>query len=100
VSLSDFHFLRPWWLLALLALPLVWQALGRGSGVARAWAQAIDAHLLPHLLVGTERSLRLPRALVVSAWTIATLALAGPAWERLPTPLIGIAPREDKVAAP
>jgi Ca-activated chloride channel family protein len=85
--LSDFHMLRPWWLLALLALPLLWHALGRGSGVARVWAQAIDAHLLPHLLVGTERSLRLPRLLVASAWTLATLALAGPAWERLPRPL-------------
>ena len=86
-SLFDFHFLRPWWLLALFALPLLWRALGQGSGVAKAWAQAIDAHLLPHLLVGAERSLRVPRTLVVSAWMLATLALAGPAWERLPTPL-------------
>jgi len=86
-SLADFHFLRPWWLLALLALPLAWQALGRGSGVAKVWAQAIDAHLLPHLLVGAERSLRLPRLLVAGSWLLATLALAGPAWERLPTPL-------------
>ena len=29
--LGDFHFLRPWWLLALLALPLLWRLLRQGT---------------------------------------------------------------------
>ncbi len=86
-ALHDFHFLRPAWLLLLLALPPAWRALGRGGGAARAWAQAVDAHLLPHLLVGVERSLRAPRLLLAACFTLASLALAGPTWERLPAPL-------------
>lgn len=84
---SEFHFLRPWWLLALLALPLFWRALRRDAGAARAWSRAVDAHLLSYLLVGAERSTRMPLALLLGGWTIATLAAAGPAWEQLPTPL-------------
>lgn len=86
-ALHDFHFLRPAWLLLLLALPPAWRALGRSAGAARAWAQAVDAHLLPHLLVGAERSLRTPRLLLAACLTLASLALAGPTWERLPAPL-------------
>lgn len=85
----DFHFLRPWWLLALAALPLVWQALSRRGADAGAWRGAIDAHLLPHLLDthATARASRLPRWLAAFAWIFACLALAGPAWQRLAQPL-------------
>ncbi len=85
--LHNFHFLRPWWLLSLLALPLVWRSLARETGVARAWAKAVDAHLLPHLLVGAQSSLGWPRTLACAALAVAAVALAGPAWERLPAPL-------------
>lgn len=85
----DFHFLRPWWLLALAALPWLWHALSRSGADAGAWRGAVDAHLLPHLLDTQEqaRSSRLPRWLAACAWVIACAALAGPAWERLPQPL-------------
>ena len=49
--LGDFHFLRPWWLLALVALPLLWRLLRQGDAGAEAWRGAVDAHLLEHLLV-------------------------------------------------
>ena len=49
-SFHDFHFLRPWWLLALAALPLLWRALSRSGADAGAWRGVVDAHLLPHLL--------------------------------------------------
>lgn len=83
----EFQFLRPGWLLALLALPLLWYVLRADRGAQRSWARVVDAHLLPHLLAGAETSRRWPLALVALGWSIATLALAGPAWERLPTPL-------------
>ena len=36
LAFGNFHFLRPWWLLALLALPLLWRALRqRRCGCAR-----------------------------------------------------------------
>ncbi len=84
---ADFVLLRPWWLLALLALPLLWFALRADGGAQRSWARAIDAHLLKHLLAGSEVSRRWPLALLGGGWLIACVALAGPAWERLPTPL-------------
>jgi Ca-activated chloride channel family protein len=86
--LGDFHFVRPLWLLALLALPLLWLALRRGGADAQAWRGAVDAHLLRHLLErdeGTRASS--PHWLVAVAWLLACIALAGPAWERLPMPL-------------
>lgn len=87
--IHNLHFLRPWWLLGLLALPLLWHALRLQGADAQAWRGAVDAHLLEHLLVPGERStpVRSPRWLVAIAWTLACLALAGPAWERLPQAL-------------
>jgi len=85
----DFHFLRPWWLLALAALPWLWQALSRSAADGGGWRAVVDAHLLPYLLDAGEgmRSARLPAALAAFAWLVACLALAGPAWERLPQPV-------------
>src|SRR5579862_4808820 len=88
--LANFHFLRPWWLLALAALPLLWFALARHGADAGVWRSAVDAHLLEHVLVRGDddtRGARLPRWLLVLAWMLACLALAGPAWEQLPQAL-------------
>ncbi len=93
MTFADFaqlHFLRPWWLVALLALPLLWRALRSVGGDANAWRGAVDAHLLKHLLESSDETAapaRAPRWLAFGAWALATLALAGPAWERLPQPL-------------
>lgn len=85
--LAAFHFLRPWWLLLVLAwLPLLLWRLRmarRGGSLER----LADADLLSHLLVQTDRSRRwfwLPGCL---AGALATLAMAGPTWQRLPQPL-------------
>lgn len=87
--ISNFHFLRPWWLLALAALPALWLALSQRGAQAGAWRAAVDAHLLPHLLADepVTAASRWPRRLMVLGWTLACFALAGPAWERLPQPL-------------
>lgn len=84
---SDFHFLRPWWLYALLPaailLALLWKRrLGRG-----AWREFCDAELLPFILQDqptTGRNYRLP--LAASAVLLTVTALAGPTWQRLPGP--------------
>jgi len=88
-ALHDFQFLRPAWLLLLLALPLLWRVLKSVAGDAQAWRGAVDAHLLEHLLVRNADAApaRGPVGLALAALVIASLALAGPAWERLPQPL-------------
>jgi Ca-activated chloride channel family protein len=86
--MSEFHFLRPWWLLALLPLAGVVVLLLRQGRSSGAWQDHVDAALLPYVLAGTpSRASRAPALLAVLAGGLAVLALAGPAWERLPAPV-------------
>ena len=87
-ALSDFHFLRPWWLLALLALPLLLWAWQRRERYSDPWRAACDAHLLPHLLQsGGSARAQLPRRLFSAGFVLAVLALAGPAFRQAEQPL-------------
>jgi len=82
-----FHFLRPWWLLGLLALPLIgWLSRGRDRGQV-ALSHLVDPALLPHLLRGRASTTRLPMWLFLLGWTLCALALAGPTWSRVEQPL-------------
>jgi Ca-activated chloride channel family protein len=87
-ALAEFHFLRPLWLLLLLAAPAFWLLRRHGRADAGAWRNVIDAHLLPHLIERIDAgSGRAGIVLAVVLWTLACGALAGPAWEREPMPL-------------
>ena len=72
----EFHFLRPAWLLALAALPLLWRAVSRSGADAGAWRGVVDAHLLPHLLDAQDaaRASRVPRWIAACAWVVACVA--------------------------
>jgi Ca-activated chloride channel family protein len=87
-NLHDFHFLRPWWLLALpLGLWLLHYKSRRRQATG-AWQRVCDAHLLDHLLVKTEENRsRLPTIGRILMLLLAILALAGPTWQRRPQPL-------------
>lgn len=81
------HFLRPEWLWALLALPLIIALALYRQRRSDVWRQAVDAHLLPHLLAaGARRRARLPWALLLG-WTLASLAMAGPSWRQQAQPM-------------
>ncbi|MDV9040464.1 tetratricopeptide repeat protein [Stenotrophomonas sp. RAC2] len=81
------HFLRPEWLWALLALPVILALALYRQRRSDVWRQAVDAHLLPHLLAaGTRRRARLPWALLLG-WTLASLAMAGPSWRQQAQPM-------------
>lgn len=86
--LSDFHLLRPYWLLLLIPLAgLIWRL--RRQGVSRsAWAKICDSDLLPYILsVSQGPRQHWPFYLITVAAVLGTLALAGPAWEKKPQPL-------------
>lgn len=85
--MADFHFLRPWWLIALAPAGLLIWLLWRRRDDRRAWRGLIADHLLLHLLVGPEKRSRLrPIHALGLGWLLAILALAGPTWRREPTP--------------
>ncbi|WP_345294371.1 VWA domain-containing protein [Luteimonas vadosa] len=81
-------FLRPLWLFALLALPLVAGWWWRRRGRDEAWRAAVDAHLLPHLLDarGGARG-QAGFWIGLLAFALAIVALAGPSWRSEPQPL-------------
>lgn len=86
-ALHLFHFLRPAWLLLLLALPMLgWLAM-RGQNARLELERMVDPALLPHLLYGQAQHRGVPPALLALGWTLAVLALAGPSWSRVPQPL-------------
>ncbi len=87
VMLQQFHFLQPWWLLALIPLPLLcWLGTRRDQG-QRELARLVDAALLPLLMRGTASRQRLSLMLFAMGWSLATVALAGPSWSRVSQPL-------------
>ncbi|TAL82549.1 MAG: tetratricopeptide repeat protein [Rhodanobacter sp.] len=85
-ALQLFHFLQPWWLLALVLLP-VWWWLGSRRRTHAELSRLVDADLLPHLLHGRTGNRKLPLWLFLAGWTLAALALAGPTWSRVAQPL-------------
>ncbi|MDX8379569.1 MAG: VWA domain-containing protein [Gallionella sp.] len=84
--LHAFHFLRPYYLLALPVLGGLAFWLARRNHPDRDWLQLIDAQLLPELRLdtGSTRSMR-PWPLLALLWSIAAIALAGPSWQKNPT---------------
>ncbi|MCA6059679.1 VWA domain-containing protein [Thalassolituus sp. ST750PaO-4] len=86
--LSQFHFLRPLWLLAALPALLAFSLLLQRALSAGQWASVIDAHLQPYMLE-QQLSNRRKAGLwwLLAGWLIACIALAGPSFEKLPQPL-------------
>src|SRR5690606_41941672 len=85
---ENFHFLRPAWLLALpVGVALIVYAF-RAQASGGAWRRVVDRALQPLVLTAADRysGRRWPLIAALLAWSIATIALAGPAWERLPVP--------------
>jgi len=87
-----FHFIRPYWLLALIPVLILLWFLYKNLNHGNNWRQAVDKHLLPHLLIknhGVASSWRNYWFLYVLAliWLIAIFALAGPSWSKRPQPV-------------
>ena len=86
-ALSEFHWLRPEWLWALLPLAVIVRRLLRQVRRASAWETQCDPHLLEKLLIQRARHQRWPLVLLAVAWVLAVIALAGPVWQKLPEPV-------------
>jgi Ca-activated chloride channel family protein len=84
---SEFHFLRPWALVLVVPALLLWLASRHASDTTRRWARVIEPDLLKLLVVGGASRWRIaPHDLLLAAGIVAALAVAGPAWQREPSP--------------
>ncbi len=88
--MADFHFLRPLWLLLLLAAFLLPLVLRRFHQSDSGWSRIIPARLLGPMIsqsgaAGSPR--KSPVLPAVAAVVVLSIALAGPSWRQAPTPL-------------
>ncbi|MFA5959001.1 MAG: VWA domain-containing protein [Tatlockia sp.] len=83
-----FHFLRPWWFLALIPWALLGLLVWKGSPQWTAWVKICDPHLLKQLMQSNPSRARKFAlcSLLLSAFCM-VLSLAGPTWKRLPVPV-------------
>ena len=89
--ISDFHFIRPLWLLGVIPAALCLLMINKLAYQAGNWGKVISAELLPFLMQSDAQSEnRLTRGFMVGAascWLLFCLALAGPSWNQLPQPV-------------
>ena len=90
-ALLEFHFLRVEWLWLLPLWGVILWFLPKIQSSQIDWAQWISPPLQRVLIVSSQISQHRKKQLQVGfalIWVLSTLALAGPAWERLPQPLL------------
>ncbi|MGZ5011278.1 MAG: VWA domain-containing protein [Methylobacter sp.] len=88
MNIAEFHFIRPYWLLALIPYLAILAVMLRNKLSQGNWSAVCDAALLPYLL--QEKAVnqsRWPITTGAIAALLAIVALAGPTWERLPSPV-------------
>lgn len=89
--LIDFHFLRPAWLFAIVPLLLLVYFTLRAKRKQGQWHQVLPKHLASLLIDEGDGAKRHQSGLVATLCAIlATLALAGPTWERIEQPLFKV----------
>jgi Ca-activated chloride channel homolog len=84
-ELHQFHFLHPLWL--LLVMPLLffagWMSIRQSR--AGAWSKVMDAEIVAALRLEAVGNASGPWLIFAAIWMLTILAIAGPAWQRLPS---------------
>ncbi len=86
MNLADFHFIRPWWLLAIPVIVGLWWLLRRNSDPLKGWRNAVSPALLDALTVGRDTREKWRSTSLLAAWLLAAIAVAGPTWKPEPSP--------------
>ncbi len=88
MNLSEFHFIRPYWLLAIVPYLVLLTLMVKNKLSQGSWNAVCDTGLLPYILQQkTVSRSRWPLTAGAIAGLLVIFALAGPAWERLPAPV-------------
>lgn len=86
--ITNFHFLRPLWLLAALPIALIFMGMLAQYKRNTQWTSLIDERLLPYLLDGQfSKTQKTPVYGLLALWLLGTIALAGPTWQQKPQPV-------------
>ena len=95
--ITHFHFIRPWWLLAIFALVVVLFILKKIRYYQSPWQHFLPSHLASTLLENAQNKSTQGSTTQQFHWlkpfTIGfciIIALAGPAWNKLPQPVYQI----------
>jgi Ca-activated chloride channel family protein len=95
---DHFHFIRPEWLLAFIALAIILYILKKIRYYQSPWQHFLPAHLAANLLENSDKQplssdssplKHILKPLIIG--TCAIIALAGPAWQKLPQPVYQLA---------
>ncbi len=88
MNISDFHFIRPYYLLALIPLVVFIVFALKNKLKQGDWSEVCDAELLPHILQQTPSKQNRWMLLTLSlAGFLGVIAIAGPTWQRLDSPV-------------
>jgi len=87
--LHNFHFLRPWWLLAMPLWMLLSYGVWKNRRQGSAWSKLCDPALLTYLLgdAAIPAKSGLWMATMILGGALMITALAGPVWQRWPQPV-------------
>lgn len=84
--LTQFHFIRPFFLGLIVPALVIWYAWQRYSDPLRGWREQIETDLLHALAVGEDGAQRWRDLAVLCAWILAVVVAAGPTWKAEPNP--------------
>ena len=86
---ANFHFIRPWWLLGCLIIPVIYILRKHAKRSKSGWDAVVAPELL-NVLIPERAQQQLRRwfdVIVASALLIACFAMAGPTWSQIPLPV-------------
>ncbi|WP_254849611.1 VWA domain-containing protein [Thalassotalea sp. PP2-459] len=89
--MADFHFIRPWWLLATVGLIITLYLLKKHNVNQSGWQKLIPKHLANVLIEGKQSAKGLSLTIPFLIGLLAIVALAGPTWKKLPQPVYQLA---------
>ncbi len=89
LNIAEFHFIRPYWLLALIPAIALFFLLLKNKLNQGNWSKVCDSELLPYILQQKPAHKKRRWSLLAGALSslLVIFALAGPTWEKLPSPI-------------
>jgi Ca-activated chloride channel family protein len=86
-SMQHFHFLRPYWLLAFVAIYYIISAFSLRDDSLAQWRNLMSAEVLSHLTVsGNNNSWLSPQRMSLILAIPLCIVLMGPTWQQQPSP--------------